>query len=78
MKKKNAKAQSEYDEMMAGVDPKTAIPYNMQASFGLEDVIDHPVFGLGKVVEIITPNKIRVRFPEGEKVLICVLRLEET
>jgi len=74
MKKKTAKEQAEYDALMADVDPAGAIAYNMNASFGEGDVIDHAAFGLGKVVEVITPDKIRVRFREGEKILVCVLR----
>ena len=77
MKKKISKAESEYEELMAGVEQSDAVPYNMNASFGMGSLIDHKKFGLGKVVETITPNKIRVRFREGEKILICVLREEE-
>ncbi len=47
-----------------------AKPYMMSGEYAAEDLIDHPTFGQGFVEESIVPNKIRVIFEEGAKVLI--------
>ena len=47
-----------------------AVEYSMQGAFVRDDFIDHKKFGLGKVIELIASNKIRVIFEEGTKVLL--------
>jgi hypothetical protein len=66
---KKASPQEVWKKAMA--DPKAPPkPYIMAAEFNAEDIIDHPSFGKGFVVELIEPNKLRVVFESGEKVLI--------
>ncbi len=48
--------------------------YNMDASFALGDIIDHPTFGRGVVQELRYPDKVQILFREGVKVLKCLLR----
>lgn len=45
--------------------------YDIKAEFTENDVIDHPKFGIGFVVELIHPKKIEVLFMEGLKKLAC-------
>lgn len=47
------------------------VPYSMTAFFATGDVLDHAKFGLGVVQEILPPDKIRVLFREGLKMLRC-------
>ena len=47
-----------------------ARPYAMSEEFSDGNLIDHSIFGVGVVVEIVDHNKIRVVFEAGEKVLI--------
>jgi len=71
--KKLAKSHAEFEDMIKDVDQSTAVSYNINSSFGLDDIIDHKIFGLGKVVELMTPNKMVVQFRDGMKILVCVL-----
>ena len=71
--KKKIKADLDFEEMMEGVDQESAINYNIDASFEIDNIVNHSTFGLGKVLELITPDKMTVRFREGEKVLLCVI-----
>jgi len=74
--KKQLKKETRYDEIMTDLNPDVAVPYSMTACFKADDLIDHPKFGLGKVMDFISPNKIQVIFREGEKILIGVLNQE--
>lgn len=48
-----------------------AIAYDMNAKFRADDLVDHPVFGLGVVKLIVVPNKMQVLFEDGIKLLRC-------
>jgi transcription elongation factor Elf1 len=74
--KKQAKANAEFDAMMEEVAAEASTPYDLTASFKLNDIMDHPVFGLGKVEELITPDKAVIHFREGRKTLVCVISTE--
>ncbi|VAW33320.1 hypothetical protein MNBD_DELTA03-629 [hydrothermal vent metagenome] len=70
---KQRKQAEKFDDLMADMDTSTAIPYTMTTCFKVNDLLNHPVFGLGKVIKCLSPNKIHVMFREGEKFLIGVL-----
>ncbi len=74
--KKQAKINAEFDLMMEGVSTDNSISYNMTTSFKLDDIVDHPVFGTGKVEELITPDKALIHFRDGRKTLVCVISTE--
>ena len=48
-----------------------AKPYKMTSGYTIDDVIDHPSFGKGVVLELIENNKIKVIFESSEKILVC-------
>lgn len=66
-----AKAANEWATFMkvAGEDiqPK---PYTPEGIYALDDYVHHPVFGQGKVIEILGQGKMLVTFKEGRKILI--------
>ena len=70
--KAKAKAASEWStfmkDMPADSDPRT---YSIYESFNASEYVEHPVFGLGKVLEVVGAEKIQVIFEEGRKVLVC-------
>ncbi len=68
--KKN-KALLIYQNLIDGRDLATAIPYTISSSFKETDLINHPTFGIGYVVDIVMPNKVEIVFPEGPKLFIC-------
>ena len=68
-------AQSERDEWASlrhNMRIDRAITYNMNAKFKVNDLIDHPSFGLGVVKQIIVPNKMQILFEDGIKLLRCL------
>ncbi len=68
-----SKAQRNWEELLASVDPEQAVPYSMSTPMKEELLIKHPTFGLGQVVNCIKPNKMEVHFEAGIKLLRCKL-----
>jgi len=66
-----AKAESEWTTFMSELDPDS-VPhsYDTSASYSKADYINHPVFGIGRVLHIVGVEKIEVIFKEGRKILI--------
>jgi hypothetical protein len=64
--------QKEWQEMRSKIESAQAIDYSMDASFKVNTVIKHHVFGLGLVEKIIGPRKIEVLFEGGRKKLRCL------
>ena len=52
---------------------KAAKAYGMDKSFLLDDHIEHQLFGVGLVVNVIHPDKISVYFQDGLKTMKCGL-----
>lgn len=46
-------------------------PYSVFEGYSLSEFVEHPIFGLGKVIEISGAQKITVTFRDGRKTLIC-------
>lgn len=66
------KAYGEWTTFMKDMPPGTmAKPYNISESYGPSEYMEHPLFGTGRVLEIVGAEKIQVIFKEGRKVLIC-------
>lgn len=49
---------------------KAAIPYNIKNDFKIDDVIDHPSFGIGYISKYIANDKVEVIFRTEIKTLI--------
>lgn len=49
--------------------PATTRPYSVKTTFAVGDAIEHPKFGLGRVVAIVD-TKIDVSFPDGRRLLL--------
>ncbi len=50
------------------------LPYNLKTPYKPGDVIQHTVFGMGRVINTIRPNKMEVYFRDGLKLLRCTLK----
>ncbi len=48
-----------------------AVTYSFQGEYKLEQIVNHPVFGLGQVTRLVPPNKVEILFQEGRKLLRC-------
>ena len=70
---KKTKKETVYEQLLAGRNLDEAIPYSMTATFRPNDLVDHPMFGLGVVTATIQPDKIELTFKEGTKKFICKL-----
>lgn len=70
---KTSKTEAEWEALLNESDPAAATPYNMQMPIKAEDLIQHPSFGLGRVISITRPNKMEVYFRSGVKLLRCTI-----
>jgi len=69
--KSAARAESEWSTFMSELAPDSApLPYDTSASYSKADYINHPVFGIGRVLNIVGVEKVEVIFKEGRKILI--------
>jgi hypothetical protein len=50
---------------------KNAKPYAMDKVFRVGDIVDHPTFGPGKVLEVRPGGRMDVGFAAGGKRLVC-------
>jgi len=60
-----------WDEQLAKTAGTEQVPYNVKADYTAGDVIEHPKFGLGFVVEETAFNRIKVLFQDAERVLVA-------
>ena len=63
--------RAEWQDLAPTLDPDRAIPYSMNQSCRVGNVLAHPLFGLGIVTAVTGPNKMEVLFQEGKKLLRC-------
>jgi hypothetical protein len=61
---------SEYEGLTKGRDLSSPTSYSMSMDLHPEDVIQHPRFGVGLVVDIKEGKKAHVAFPEGGRILV--------
>ncbi len=59
-----------FDEALRGKNLAMAQRYSPRGSFGLDQVIEHPTFGLGWVSAVRDVTKIEVTFRNDVKVLV--------
>ncbi|SDZ77193.1 hypothetical protein SAMN05660420_00230 [Desulfuromusa kysingii] len=65
------KIEAAWEDQISSADAANATPYNIKMVANCGDVIQHPTFGLGCVVNTIKPNKMEVSFRSGIKLLRC-------
>jgi hypothetical protein len=67
-----ARALSEWNTIIKKMPPDVVPrPYSASEQFQSGDFIEHPHFGLGKVLGMAARDKIEVIFQAGRKVLVC-------
>ncbi len=74
-RKKTTRAKKEdparnFEKLSEKFKGKKQLPYTMEGSFKADDVIDHPTFGMGIVVEA-TSQKMEVIFEDKLRILVC-------
>ena len=68
---KTSKIEANWENQISAADPADATPYNIKMVVNVGDLIQHPSFGLGCVINTIKPNKMEVSFRSGIKLLRC-------
>ncbi len=63
--------REEWQSLRSAMRLDQAVGYDMNAKFRVDDLVDHPTFGLGVVKQIVVPNKMQVLFEDGVKLLRC-------
>lgn len=67
-----ARAAGEWQTIMRHMPPDhVPRPYRVSESYAPAEFIEHPVFGIGRVLEIAGAERIQVIFKDGRKILIC-------
>lgn len=67
-------AEAERDEWAAlrpNMESERAVAYAMDGKYRTNGLINHSVFGIGVVKQLIPPNKMQVLFQDGIKLLRC-------
>lgn len=58
-----------FQQRIEGKDPSKAKTYSPKETFVLDDLVNHPTFGLGIVAEV-RPDKVLIHFKADEKTLV--------
>ncbi len=58
-----------WDEQFKGKDLSKAKKYSPRETFAVDDVVDHPTFGLG-LVRAVRDGKVEVAFKQEDKILV--------
>jgi hypothetical protein len=68
-KAKAAVVTVSWDDQFKGKDITKAKKYSPRETFAVDDVVDHPTFGLG-IVRAVRDGKVEVGFKQEDKVLV--------
>jgi len=60
-----------WDQHLARLADVDARRYSVKEAFASDEVIEHPKFGVGFVLEEVTDKRIKVLFQDAERVLVC-------
>jgi hypothetical protein len=67
-----ARAEGEWTTIMSDLSADdTPRTYRVSESYGASEFIEHPVFGKGRVTDVLGAQRIQVIFKDGRKVLVC-------
>lgn len=70
--KARAGAEGEWNTVMNNMPPGTEPKrYSIYDSYSAKEYIEHPNFGVGRVLEVLGRDRVEVIFKEGRKTLIC-------
>ncbi|MEZ4599959.1 MAG: hypothetical protein R2940_09225 [Syntrophotaleaceae bacterium] len=72
-KSRAAADQDQLQEILNQAETGLAVPYAMDRGYKPDDIVSHPVFGLGVVKELHKPDKVEILFTCGKKLLRCKL-----
>lgn len=70
-KVKDDGGQAEWETLLAALAGNQPVPYDMNAKFRVNDLVEHAAFGIGIVRTLVAPNKVQILFSSGKKLLRC-------
>jgi hypothetical protein len=62
--------REEWVALRPNMQRERAKAYDMNGSYKVKDLVEHPLFGLG-VVQKVVANKVEILFEQGRKLLRC-------
>jgi len=63
--------RKEWENLRPSMNSAKATKYSMTAAYQVGALINHPVFGLGRVQRLAGSQKIEVLFEDGKKTMRC-------
>lgn len=63
--------REEWESLRAAMEGKVVQAYDMNGKYRTNELVEHAVFGLGIVKFVVGPNKMKVLFQSGMKLLRC-------
>ena len=69
-KSRKPDAEKVFEKLAGKFQDKEPVPYSMQGSYKMDDVIQHKTFGKGFVTEV-SYRKIEVAFADASRMLVC-------
>ena len=63
--------RKEWETLRPSMNTAKATSYSMTAAYQVGALINHPVFGLGRVQRIAGSQKVEVLFEDGKKTMRC-------
>lgn len=70
-KERLARAEAYFEKLMANRDQAEARTYSMNEVYKPGELLDHPTFGPGVIIDTVLPDKIEVLFRQGSRLLVC-------
>lgn len=63
--------RKEWETLRPDMDSSRAVAYSMDVQVKVNNLINHPTFGLGLVQLVVGDRKVEVLFEDGKKVMRC-------
>ncbi|SDZ78319.1 hypothetical protein SAMN05660420_00285 [Desulfuromusa kysingii] len=63
--------RKQWESLRPEMESAKAKPYSMTETYKLNNLIDHPSFGLGIVQRVIGSQKVEILFADGRKTMRC-------
>jgi len=70
-RRKNESERKEWNTLRPDMDSKKVQSYSMTATYRVNSLINHPIFGLGQVQRVVGSQKVEVLFEDGLKTMRC-------
>lgn len=63
--------QKRWEQLCTDTTSETVKSYSMNTSFKVDSLVDHPVFGIGVVQQLVGMRKVEILFESGLKLMRC-------